>query len=285
MLKADVSMFGFIKSMINGWRDYPHREHTLIQNRYLIQKFIGQGSFGTTYCCVDRHQSDCLVLVKQSRASKGRRAVELLNSERRVLEVLVSDGIPSFYDYFEWNGAHYIVTQFVFGENVESMIFDQRQVIDDQQCIEYALQLLRLLAHVHSNGFVHLDVRLPNVIVNQNELYLVDFGLVRNIGDHPDEEPYAEGKLPYRHLAEPQSDLNAVGHMMLYMLYSGFDNHYVNDADHELGWQEELVMTKELRLVLRKLLKIDTPYETAEEVIGDLLKLKETKKPVYMDRL
>jgi serine/threonine protein kinase len=267
-------MIGFIKRIINGWRDYPHKEHTIIHQQYLIKNFIGQGSFGTAYCCADLQNGGCLVLVKQSRASKGRRAVDMLDAERRVLSIIDCNGIPKVLDYFSWQGAQYLVTEFVPGKTLENMIFDNHETIDESQCVNYAIQTLQLLVVVHRNQFVHLDVRLPNVIIDNQRVHLIDFGLVRAIGDHPDVEPYEEGKLAYRHLAEPQSDLYAVGHMMLFMLYTTFERTESTNVVRELSWEEELAISDDLKTVLRKLLKIDSPYQHAEEAVAALQQIK-----------
>ncbi len=266
-------MFGFIKRVIDGWRDYPHKENTIINQRYLIRTYLGQGSFGTAYCCVDQQNADCLVLIKQNRASKGKRALDMLDAERQVLALFDCRGIPMVLDYFAWRGAQYLVTEFVPGKTLETMIFDHRETIDENLCVNYAIQVLRLLSVVHRNQYVHLDVRLPNVIIDHHTLHLIDFGLVRAIGDHPDVEPYEEGKLAYRHLAEPQSDLYAVGHMMLFMLYTTFQGPETTNFEYEISWEEELTISSELKVVLRKLLKIDTPYQSAEEAVTSLQQL------------
>ncbi|MCY7561742.1 serine/threonine protein kinase, partial [Paenibacillus macerans] len=60
----------FLSSFYAAWRDYPVAAGTVLDNRYVVQEIVGQGSYGLIYKCVDR-ASGSLVAVKQARPSKG----------------------------------------------------------------------------------------------------------------------------------------------------------------------------------------------------------------------
>ncbi len=65
------------------------------------------------------------------------------------------------------------------------------------------------------------------------------------------------------------SDLYAIGHFLLFMLYSTFES--IDDQeDSTIGWEEELSVTGQTKQMIRKLLQIDPPYVNAQSCIEDL---------------
>ncbi|MDI3410208.1 hypothetical protein QKW52_06430 [Bacillus sonorensis] len=63
-----------------------------------------------------------------------------------------------------------------------------------------------------------------------------------------------------------KSDFYALGHFTLFLLYSG----YTPITKDEKSWEEELSVSPGLKAVLRKMLQIDPPYESAQDIIADL---------------
>lgn len=270
-------MINMIKRMLLTWRDFPYRSGAIIARRYRIERCVGQGSFGTAYLAHDM-QTDRKVLLKHPRPSKGLRGVELLEVENRLLRQNIHPQIPEWLDWFEWKGRFFLITQFILGTTFDVFIFEEGRLFSERETIGVATHLLRILAALHAHGYVHLDVRLPNVIMSDHHLNLLDFGLARRIGDHPELEPYEDGKLAYRHLAERESDLYAVGQMMLYLLYTAYPVEEDGMVTEDRTWEEELPISSELRSILRRLLKIDAPYSRAEDVLDDLDELQRTQR-------
>jgi serine/threonine-protein kinase len=269
-------MRNWLLSIWNTWRDFPYLEGTILNERYRVGKMIGQGSFGTTYQCIDSYHPEKKLLLKHNRVSKGDCALTYLSVESEILKQKYSTQIPGWHDEFVYKGKHFLVVDFIEGTTLDILVFEERRAFSEQQVIFLAMQLLSVIAKVHAMKWVHLDVRLPNVIFQEDRIFLIDFGLARRIGDHPDYIPYEEGKLAYRHLAEPQSDLYAVGHLMLYLLYTNdaLIEQRIEEVDHERSWYDELGIDTEFKNILSRLLKVTTPYATAEDALQDLEKIK-----------
>lgn len=91
-----------------------------------------------------------------------------------------------------------------------------------------------------------MDLRIPNVLVKDGEIYLIDFGLARKIGEPaPDHFPVRNGF--YRRgtasrqfkAAEVSSDLLDIGHFMLFLLYSAYEPKKNSGPSEERSWQDE----------------------------------------------
>ncbi|ASA20884.1 serine/threonine protein kinase [Paenibacillus donghaensis] len=253
------------RAFIRAWRDYPLEEGAWINGRYQVLSVIGMGSYGLTYCCLDG-QHGTAVLLKQAKPSRRKLATSLLAREQAVLRQLEHPYIPACRDYFEYQQSAWLVTDYVEGETLEQQIFEQGRVFTEPEVLRWALRLLDPIAHVHSKGYVHLDLRIPNVMICDEEVYLIDFGLARNIGDY--------SRPPDRMPPEIDSDLEDAAHLMLFMLYSAYEP---QAAEQEGSWREELKLSASLELILCRLLKLEgKPYVCAEELIQDLEKCHRT---------
>jgi serine/threonine-protein kinase len=63
-----------------------------------------------------------------------------------------------------------------------------------------------------------------------------------------------------------RSDFYALGHFMLFLLYSG----YRTAEKKERPWYEELPLSEEGCLILKRMLQIEQAYETVDELIADM---------------
>lgn len=252
------------QKLLGIFTDRPKRQGTVVGDRYLIRELLGMGSYGLTYLCVDQ-QTGREVALKESKPSKGRLAARLLNRETDVLQHLYHPAIPKLLDTFNVRRRNYMVTEYVRGQTLEQLIFEEGQQYTERECVELAGQLLAPVAHVHQQGFIHGDVRIPNVIVRDGRVNLIDFGLARRLGEpllpelkhrmkdvpEPEDEP-----------AVPEQDLQDIGHFLLFMLYSAYEP---QKGSTPASWQEELRLTPELHEMLERLLGLRPGYAGGTE--------------------
>ncbi|WP_430023402.1 serine/threonine protein kinase [Paenibacillus sp. MABNR03] len=245
--------------LLGLWTDRPRREGSLILERYRIQELLGMGSYGLTYLCVDE-QNGKEVALKESKPSKGRLSARLLDREADVMNRMNHPAIPKLLHAFKYKGRSCIVTEYIRGETLEQCIFEQGLKYTEQECLALAIQLLAPLVHVHEQGYIHGDVRIPNVILREGQIHLIDFGLARRMG----EPLLPELKRRMRELPEPEDepaspdqDLQDLGHFLLFMLYSAYEP---EKGKAPASWQEELELTPELRHMLERLLGLRPGY-------------------------
>ncbi|WP_379160790.1 serine/threonine protein kinase [Paenibacillus sp. sgz5001063] len=245
------------RGFVRAWHDYPLPEGSRIGDRYTIESLLGEGSYGLTYRCSDT-RNGALLAVKQSRPSKKAVGRSMLTKERDILQAMNHPHIPKCRGYFEQRGSNWLVTDYIEGKTLEDMIFDENIIYGERECLATILRLMELVAHVHSRGYVHLDLRIPNVILRNEELYLIDFGLARRIGEVESVLGRREPKeKPKRMPPVIASDLYDIGQLMLFMLYSGFTP---KPGEAERGWREELDLSPGMLRIVSRLLGEQEAY-------------------------
>jgi len=264
--------------LLGLWTDRPRREGTTIAERYTIKELLGMGSYGLTYLCTD-DQNGREVALKESKPSKGRLSAHLLEREADVMRRLHHPAIPDLLDVFTSGRRSYIVTEYIRGQTLEDCIFEQGLRYTERECLELAGQLLVPVAHVHEQGYIHGDVRIPNVILREGAVHLIDFGLARRLGEPllPElKRRMREVPEPEDERATPDHDLQDIGHFLLFMLYSAYEP---EKGREPASWQEELKLTPELHQMLERLLGLRPGYEGGAtelqaEIANVLLKLQ-----------
>ncbi len=215
---------------------------TLASGRYFIQRLLGQGGMGAVYLAEDRHLSrPCVVKELQvytDSPTDTSRATNDFRREALILAHLSADqpAIPQTYDHFSEGPRHYLVMQYIAGENLEQRLrrlgpLPEREVLQD------ALAICDVLAFIHNQKpepVVHRDIKPANIIVDtQARIKLVDFGLAKEMtsdtgglaaGMVADGLSNAAGTAGYTPIeqwmghAQPASDLYALGATMHHLL-------------------------------------------------------------------
>lgn len=269
-----VMAFERWRGFMRAWRDYPFPEGAVIGGHYTIEALLGEGSYGLTYLCYDSRDG-ALLAIKQSRPSKKAVGRALLARESAILRVMEHPNIPDCRDYFEYKGSNWLVTDYIAGKTLEDLIFDERIVYSERECLATTLKLMERVAHVHSRGYIHLDLRIPNVILQNDELYLIDFGLAAKIGEADtllERLKPEEKELPERRPPVIASDLYDVGQLMLFMLYSGYQP---VRGEAERSWREELELSPGMLQILSRLLGEQETYPDTEAFIREAGELYE----------
>ncbi|WP_172253530.1 protein kinase family protein [Saccharibacillus deserti] len=277
-------MLESIKEFIRAWRDYPLQPGDVIGERYEVAEWLGMGSYGLSYRCIDR-ESGGEVALKQAKPSRRRLASFLLKRENEALLAMDHPFIPRCRGFFSDRRSVWLAADYVRGRTLEDLIFEEGRVFDEADCLSWALELLDRIAHVHRRGYVHLDIRIPNVMMDDAGIHLIDFGLARRIGEDGAQAPDGS-PLPSRVPPRIVSDLEDAGHLLLYMLYSGYTppggtRETPDTAEAAAGtlaaglqeaqgpsWEEELSLSGPTAALLRRLLRLDAPFADAEEASG-----------------
>lgn len=273
-----MQMLLSLSSFIAAWRDYPADVNRVLGQRYTVQAMVGAGSYGLTYKCIDQ-LSGKLVAVKQARPSKGAYAKQLLRKEAAILKSLNHPQIPAYLDMFTEHRDDYLVMSFLSGDTLENLIFERGRKYGEKDCIRITLQLLDLVNYIHSQGFVHLDLRIPNVLFQDKQIYLIDYGLARAIGEPPLPPLRRPRRWFNRRSVDPSrpikdsveaSDLQDIGHFMLFILYSGYEPDHHSGSSEERSWQEELQLSQPLKEMIKRLLQLSEPYSSSSAFMNDL---------------
>ena len=156
---------------------------------------------------------------------------------------------------------------YVDGKNFEDLVLNEGRIFDEKQSLQILMKVLHIVTYLHENKLIHRDLRLPNIIEKDSQVFVIDFGLAIFCDDkqtvttkHSSTEKELFREKSYR------SDFYALGHFLLFLLYSNFET----TSKKEKSWEEELVISKETKKLIKKLLRIETSYDLINEIVIDV---------------
>lgn len=251
--------------------DRPIKNGVMLNDRYEVLSVIGVGSFGIVYLCKDLKANEKRV-VKQLRPSKHRskNEMELFENEIVVLRTLSHKHIPMLIESFSSNRNLFYVMSLMEGDNLEDQIFSSKKAFNEKDSLLILSYLLELVDYIHSKGIYHQDLRIPNILLNKKDLFLIDFGLAK-FSATVDPHHSHEGILKLK-----QQDYYDLGEILLFLLYTT----YSSKNKKALPWTEELSLKKETVYLLKRLVQINEPYSNMNEILADLHSALKAQEPL-----
>ena len=157
---------------------------TEIAGRYIIDRKLGAGAFGTVYKAKDRILGR-MVAIKTIRleglAAQGAGLEEMLQRferEARVSATLKHPNIVTIYDLGNADGLSYLAMEFIDGVGLERLIAQGRLPLE--RAAGLAAQVADGLDFAHKNGVVHRDIKPANIMVEAGDRVKVpDFGIAK----------------------------------------------------------------------------------------------------------
>ena len=180
------------------------RAGTLLNNRYIVGRVLGQGGFGITYLAWDTNL-DARVAVKEfmpneiatrigttvsvameSRTEDFTYGAQRFQEEARTLAKFMGQpNIAGVTDYFDENDTSYFVMDYIEGISFKTYISNHGGKVSVEDACNVMIPVLQALTAVHAEGFIHRDVTPDNIYITKDGIVkLLDFGSARySIGD------------------------------------------------------------------------------------------------------
>ena len=221
--------------------------------RYTIEKPIGEGRYGL--CFLAKSDMGEKVAIKKFKPSIFRKNSEKNVYEAVILSKLKDRRIPELLGVINEKGFYGFILEFKNGITVKDMLFKEEYKFSNEEFFNIGIKLIKIIRCLHKNGVVHRDIRIPNVLIDNGDVYLIDFGLAR----------WADNNQYLYNL-----DFSYLGDFLLYILYSSFQT---KEKHKKLPWYKELPLTSEQELFLKKLLGLELAYENIDEIETDFRKV------------
>lgn len=181
------------------------RAGTVLNNRYIVGRVLGQGGFGITYLAYDT-QLQTKVAVKEympndiatriegatvsvamdTKKDDFTYGAERFQEEARTLAKFIGHpNIAGVSSYFDANDTSYFVMDYIEGISFKSYIGNAGGRVSVDEALNIMIPVLRALTAVHQEGFIHRDVTPDNIYISKDgNVKLLDFGSARySIGD------------------------------------------------------------------------------------------------------
>ena len=275
-----------------------------LDGRYEITELIGIGGMADVYKAVDLMEDNKVVAVKilKSEFADNDDFVRRFRNESKAIAVLSHPNIVKIYDVGFSDKIQFIVMEYIDGITLKEFM-EQQGVLKWKDTVHFIIQILRALQHAHDRGIVHRDIKPQNIMLfPDGTIKVMDFGIAKlpnaetitmtdkAIGTvyYISPEQVTGGEIDAR------SDLYSLG-VMMYEMATGslpFTAEtpvsvalmQVNDTPtppREINPHIPLGLEQ---IILRAMEKSpDERYQSAEEMLGQLLKLRENPKIIFKE--
>ncbi len=156
-----------------------------------IVELMAEGGMGAVYVGFDEklHREVALKAIRGDRLDAAAKARFL--REARALSQLDHPGICAIHDYLETPGGDFLVLERIRGCNLRQAL--DAGALDPAARLRIAEQVAEALGAAHSQGIIHRDLKLANIMLTEGgAVKVLDFGLAQAVGaagDAPVGEP------------------------------------------------------------------------------------------------
>ena len=198
-----------------------------IAHRYKKQGLIGSGGMGRIYRAYDRLTGNTVALkevhLKMQDAldvPHQQQALVTLAQEFRIAATLRHPYIVSVLDYGVHAGSPFYTMTYL---DQPSSLIDASQDADFTTRVRYLSELLQALIYLHQNDILHRDIKPENILIADDTVQVVDFGLSMSVQDAKSRAgtlAYMAPEILMTGQAVKESDLYAVG-VLAYQIFVG----------------------------------------------------------------
>jgi serine/threonine protein kinase len=200
-------------------------EGQILNGRYRLLSLEGEGGMAFVYKSYDE-ELDRTVAVKVLRAEYD--SGDAFRSEARASARLPHPNIVTVYDVGQDAGAHYIVMEYVAGQNLKDLI-QAEAPFRLGRAMDIISQVCTAVGFAHEKGIIHCDLKPQNVLIlPDGQAKVTDFGIARALSNASPEQQGQVWGTPY--YASPElvcgkpltaaADVYAIG-VMLYEMLTG----------------------------------------------------------------
>ena len=283
---------------------------TVLQDKYIVGRVLGQGGFGITYLCwnrylerkvaikeyypsflVERHTGfSTKVTCKTERMAESfaENRMRFLREAKLLAKLQDAPQIVSILDFFEANDTAYIVMEYLQGSDLKSYVRKKGGHLTPKETFSIMRPVMAALAQVHEAGLVHRDISPDNIMLQPDgSVKLMDFGAARSVNNpEVDKELTQATQAIVKHGFAPIEQYSAKGSIgpwtdeyalcaTMYYCMTGDAPESVHDRiddDRDIDWDGVEGLTEKQRQILRKGMEIRAKdrYRSIRELMAAL---------------
>ena len=153
---------------------------TVLADRFEIKSPISRGAMGAVYRASDRELETEVAVKRLLDVGQAAR----FEIEARLLSQLRHPRVVRVVHYFQDDSGQYLVMNLVRGTDLGELLKKRGNPgLPAADAIEYVREVCEALQYVHEQLIVHRDIKPQNLILGEEGVVLVDFGIARLIDE------------------------------------------------------------------------------------------------------
>jgi|GEM_PF-5780932 len=227
-----------------------------LNNRFVIQHFLGQGAMGLVFQAIDLRKSELgevnstiALKILSARFRDESTFLALLQQETNRAQQLSHPNVVRVYDFDRHENITYMTMELLTGRTLRQKIDQNHMPESFELRLRWCQQLIDVLFYAHNQGIVHGDIKPSNIFIDtNNNLKLIDFSISSDASQNT--AHLVQGCTPLyalpetlhnQGLADVLDDIYALG-CVLHLILQGdhpYDGHLTlglkaNQAEHSL---------------------------------------------------
>lgn len=181
-------------------KEWNYLQTGTIIDQYIVERELAHGGFSSVYLArqiadqvqvaikeylprkfAHRTWNNAVVANSEESDVLFKRGRVLFFEEAKVLSKLKHPNIVEVIGFFKANSTVYMVMTYDYGVTLEKFLKSRTLPVTEDFLLTFFNSLLAGLGHIHSQQFIHLDIKPSNILVRPgNDALLLDFGAIQS---------------------------------------------------------------------------------------------------------
>ena len=254
-----------------------------------MEGLLGGGSYGVV---AKVHKAGRYYAMKvysdtylQQKGHQSCLAIDLFQRETWIMQSIRHPEIPGYVDSFSYEAMYCLVQDYIHGDTLATLM-NLGYCCQEKEVKNLLCKLLTLVNFLHQPkdkkpALVHRDLRLSNIMLDKQRLFIIDFGLAYPLHHIAGESflmkrpPAKTGTdvspsyLSMRNDYSVQCDLFGAGVVTVDL----FTN--AADSDESLHWEQRISVSKPFKTLIRRLLGVKGEFSSCLDALEHLRAIHE----------